>query len=864
MSTSTPEAISDPMYPNGVTVSFPFNFDAPSADEVAAVLVDGNGISSLVSTSLYEVVLNDDGGTIEFSSPPASGPTLFALLSPSFAQNVNFTQGGGWIASVVNSALDRAAYRDRALQRDIDRCISFPVGESGSSLPSATSRAGMYLAFSASGAAVPSTGTGADAGLRADLAASTGLALIGLEGGGSVQDYLLGVSGNAFGVEATTELDGSGLPLAPVDQSASLQAAVDYAYANGIPNVFIRGNGVVSLGSTVEVPHGITIDGLNSRAENSSEYGQVLRFASMADGTYATEVSGTNVTIGVSGATDCQSGFLFFFNVDPADTSTWVRQFPNIGSGGLKNCSIDGTASGGISGAFFAGSHHFSNIRCVKVASLVKKPSIYTDGVVVHDVFGKLRANGTDYLIDLQGTGDAYDISNIHSGYTGDQTGRTKAVLIGLCRSGTVTRVVNGDSEFRNSQVTASEFHLETGSMTIDGGHVVVASNKLYHGEGLTSPLVIRNSATGSTLQSGTVVLRDNSFIHPINAVGDGEGWATTERLDILCEDTRMDITIDRGNRRSITTSGELSRNYIMAPLIGDSGGAYEDWEAHAHWLALSGTTINGGVVDVTGVMQQVDAAITLTTADYTQTQSNKDFSTFAAPTATYFYSVDTIADPLRKLGRTGAEVSKAATLDSATLPVIRLGFGSLRRAGGFIARIYRGTATGVRTEYADIPLIECKELIDSGEAVNGFAWKPNPSAPAKITLNNNAQNGILHYRMGVVEGYNITFNSNPSVGEWRQGDRLHIAGTATHEARLRTDSVAGVGTWVKLGIKGAEQAAAVAPAAAATYVAASGGATVDAEARAAQVQLAADVAAIRATQNSILTQLKTALLMAT
>lgn len=638
-----------------------------------------------------------------------------------------------------------------------------------------------------------------------------GASLVGVVGGGTVQDYIEGVSANAFALTPDTDLDASGQPVNPVDQAPALQAAIDRAVSIGASRVFVKGKGVVALGSTIEVPFGITIDGLTARAENASEYGQSLRFISMADGEYATNVSDTTVKVGVGGATSASTGFLFFFNVDPADTSTWVRQFPNVGAGGLRNCSIDGTATDGISVAYFAGSHTFENVRCTKVATFAEKPTgIYTDAVKIRNIFGRLRADQTSFFVNLPGNGDAYDIADIHSGYTGDQVGVTKALFIGLCRSGDFKHIVNGISEFRNCTGTVSECHIESGQIIVDAGHMVVKANKLYNGKNLDPPLVIRNSQTASTLQSGTAIVRDNNFIHSLNKVGDGQGWAETEQLDILCEDSRMDITIGKGNRRTITTSGELSRNYIMAPLIGNASGVYADWERHAHWLALCGTNINADKVDVTGVMQPVDGALTLTAATYTPSGGNSIGSTFAAATGTYHYSVDVLADPHRKLGRTGGAVSQAATNGSTTLPVVRLAFGSLRRSGGFIARIYRGTAAGNYTEYADVPLIECRDLIDDGLAVNGFAWKTNPGGTAKVALNNNTQNGILDYRFGLVEGFNITFNGNPTVGAWTAGDRLHIASTADHEGRLCISS-GGPGTWVKLGIKGAEKAAAVA-----------------------------------------------------
>lgn len=146
MAVSTTNAISGPYVTNGVTVTFPFTFTAPSADEVDVVLVDSDG--EQLSTSGYTVSLGQEsGGAVTFSIPPAIGYRLYVLLDPTFEQNIAFENGSAWRAEPVNEGYDRSAARDQVLRRDLNRALLAPFGEQLGALPAASARAGGYLGF---------------------------------------------------------------------------------------------------------------------------------------------------------------------------------------------------------------------------------------------------------------------------------------------------------------------------------------------------------------------------------------------------------------------------------------------------------------------------------------------------------------------------------------------------------------------------------------------------------------------------------------------------------------------------------------------------------------------------------------------
>lgn len=174
MTVSATNTFSGPYVANGATTAFPFTFEAASADEVGVTLDGANQISG------YTVALNADGngGTLTFSSAPANGALVLPFANPDFTQDINFTDAGPFLPTTHTEALDRAALRSVYLKGRVDASIRVPVGETIAELPSVAVRAGLYQAFDAQGDPVASSGTGADAGLRTDMAAETGSLLV--------------------------------------------------------------------------------------------------------------------------------------------------------------------------------------------------------------------------------------------------------------------------------------------------------------------------------------------------------------------------------------------------------------------------------------------------------------------------------------------------------------------------------------------------------------------------------------------------------------------------------------------------------------------------------------------------------------
>lgn len=177
MTITATNAFTGPYTGDGSTTAFPFNCQVKSSSEVA-VYVNG-----AVQSVGFTVALNADGsGTVTFTTAPAVGVSILIASSPSFSQDIGFTDGGPFLESNVDDANDRAAIRDIYLKGITDRAVLSPVGEAGQSLPPRSALIGQFLVGDASGNLSTASGTGADATLRADVAASSGSGLVGFIG----------------------------------------------------------------------------------------------------------------------------------------------------------------------------------------------------------------------------------------------------------------------------------------------------------------------------------------------------------------------------------------------------------------------------------------------------------------------------------------------------------------------------------------------------------------------------------------------------------------------------------------------------------------------------------------------------------
>lgn len=216
---------------NGVTLAFaaPFRFLDPTH------LV----VERIVAGSLVELDYGpewsatggstDAGGTVTLVASIAGATLRIRRVTPR-AQQTDYATGDIFPAETHEAALDRQMLIDQEQDVSIGdlqtRALLAAPGESGGELP--TDMAGGYLAFDAEGRPIRSGGTGADAGLREDLAEPTGARLVGTKTGISVQAALdaLGVAGQCLIVP----LIGQSLTLGRAPQVTAPGAVPDNLY----------------------------------------------------------------------------------------------------------------------------------------------------------------------------------------------------------------------------------------------------------------------------------------------------------------------------------------------------------------------------------------------------------------------------------------------------------------------------------------------------------------------------------------------------------------------------------------------------------------------------------------------------------
>lgn len=163
MTVSARTVRSGPFIPNGVTTTFPFDFETTSTAEVAVEL---DGVT--LDTALFEVTLNDDGtGSVTLFTAPV-GSELFVVSDPLFQQPSTFRNQGPYFQRTVETTVDRLARADLWLRDGVMRAPLVPPGEEGLELTSAAERANRIFGFDGLGRFIAADGVVVDTGVLDD------------------------------------------------------------------------------------------------------------------------------------------------------------------------------------------------------------------------------------------------------------------------------------------------------------------------------------------------------------------------------------------------------------------------------------------------------------------------------------------------------------------------------------------------------------------------------------------------------------------------------------------------------------------------------------------------------------------------
>lgn len=239
---------------NGVTTAFSFGFLVLLDTDIVVEVTDASGNVSTMGLGVDYTVSGvgvASGGTVTFVLAPLNGYKVVVYRATSLSRSVDYQENGDLPSRTLNGDLDRIWLALQELfgtGKGAANTLRVPAGESVNRLPALLARAGKFLGFDAGGQPLMLSGTGADAALRADLAASSGSALAGFTAGG-----LSSVARTAQNKmrDLVNIVDYGADPTGAADSSAAITAAWAAVKVAGTVKKGIYGQGTFRLSSAV-------------------------------------------------------------------------------------------------------------------------------------------------------------------------------------------------------------------------------------------------------------------------------------------------------------------------------------------------------------------------------------------------------------------------------------------------------------------------------------------------------------------------------------------------------------------------------------------------------------------------------------
>lgn len=200
----------------GTTGPFDFSFKVLEKTDLTITrrIIATGLVDKTFAQDEWEVEFEDVGGTITMDEEVTSDYRITIERVMPYTQLLSINNQSGFLPQVIEEAFDRQEMQIQQLVGDFGNTVKIPVDETMNELPGSAQRIGKFLAFDAEGEPIMSSGTGADAGLRTDLAANNGSGLVG-------------VKFNAVGSVARTLLSKSADIITPKDFGAAGDGVTD-------------------------------------------------------------------------------------------------------------------------------------------------------------------------------------------------------------------------------------------------------------------------------------------------------------------------------------------------------------------------------------------------------------------------------------------------------------------------------------------------------------------------------------------------------------------------------------------------------------------------------------------------------------
>lgn len=400
---------------------------------------------------------------------------------------------------------------------------------------------------------------------------------------------------------------------------------------------------------------------------------------------------------------------------------------------------------------------------------------------------------GIDWLRSNVG-GDAVEIERCQSNISGTGLTAKRCRFIGIrgFTSAMIRGIVNGDVYFYQSVGTLADSYFEHGvitnlesDLTISNCHFWMRNEAVWGTDVGAIPvqMVPRPVALGSIAQGpASLVMRDCVWNYDGTGVLGGYSTANVN----FTFPTAIFGTVDVANCfRGAPYSNGRGWYQRLGVTCGDS-----EFDTYSHFASIkSRCMVSGTVGGKRWMIEGRSGPISLTSATSINALENTALdptnkNTWKAASGTYYYRAAIYHDRPRAVGVLGALEVSASPTNGNTGVALKLGYDIA--GGGYMIRIYRGTATGSYDRYVDVPVVEAGYLFDSGLDVGGFVWITR-TAGAPDPVNAGLCGGIeltpgerttASDAYGRCTAVSLT-GAMPTVGGWRRGDRVTIPNSA-------------------------------------------------------------------------------------
>lgn len=452
--------------------------------------------------------------------------------------------------------------------------------------------------------------------------------------------------------------------------------------------------------------------------------------------------------------------------------SAWEQQYPNTSSGRVSDLRMTNTTSQNLRAIQFGGSYIFQELRFSGFGQGISMVGTYCDFVEVNRVFFEADraadpawgASG-DHLINL-GLGDAWRVNALH--ISGPSSIDRKVLRSFGCRGGLIQGIINGVMTLQQCvSLTVIGAHFEFGGIDITDGNAKIMDCAFFNMKGSNRVPIRLLASNGVYGELYSVKLDNNSFA----STPDAAGYPVALVADVQVNPYYRVEVVDQA--RYVSKWNDISKHRRHGIVVANSDGTLnEAFNSVSAIASRSSTILNQRVIFerpmTTGqltVHTGINSPITL-----------DGFASWPLPTGTYYYQMQMMVDRTRFIAGTsqfGVNERSVVLTNGAGVPQLNINDGSaVMPTIGWIARIYRGTATGVYSQYVDVPMIDGSALLDTGSHLNGFPWIDRTPG---IQDSTNGLFGQARYsgRNVVLTLATLTATYVPTLGTWTAGDRI-------------------------------------------------------------------------------------------